>query len=53
MQLKDTPKPAFRTENVSALNDADKKREALANGAKAFVLKPDLFKQLPQLLQEP
>ena len=36
---------------VTALNDADKKSEALANGAEAYVLKPDLFEQLPQLLQ--
>jgi len=36
---------------VTALNDADKKHEALANGAEAYVLKPDLFEQLPQLLQ--
>ena len=38
---------------VTALNDADKKREALSNGAEAYVLKPDLFEQLPQLLQTP
>ena len=36
---------------MTALNDADKKHEALANGAAAYVLKPDLFEQLPQLLQ--
>ena len=36
---------------VTARNDADKKDEALANGAEAYVLKPDLFEQLPQLLQ--
>ena len=36
---------------MTALNDADKKHEALANGAEVYVLKPDLFEQLPQLLQ--
>ena len=36
---------------MTALNDADKRREALANGAEAYVLKPDLFEQLPILLQ--
>ena len=53
LQLKDTPKPALRVVIVTALNDADKQREALANGAEAYVLKPDLFEQLPQLLQAP
>ena len=42
---------ALRVVIVTALNDADKKHEALANGAEAYVLKPDLFEQLPQLLQ--
>ena len=36
---------------VTALNDADKQREALSYGAEAYVLKPDLFEQLPELLQ--
>ena len=36
---------------VTALNDAEKKREALENGAEAYVLKPDLFEQLPGLLK--
>ena len=53
LQLKDTPKAALRVVIVTALNDADKQREALANGAEAYVLKPDLFEQLPQLLQAP
>ena len=53
LQLKDRPKPALRVVIVTALNDADKQREALANGAEAYVLKPDLFEQLPQLLQAP
>ena len=38
---------------VTALNDDDKRREALSYGAEAYVLKPDLFEQLPQLLQTP
>ena len=51
LQLKSSSEPALRVVIVTALNDADKKREALANGAEAYVLKPDLFEQLPQLLQ--
>ena len=51
LQLKAAPEPALRVVIVTALNDADKKHEALANGAEAYVLKPDLFEQLPQLLQ--
>jgi DNA-binding response OmpR family regulator len=35
---------------VTALNDADKKQEALSNGAEDYVLKPDLFERLPELL---
>ncbi|WP_115132186.1 response regulator [Synechococcus sp. N26] len=42
---------ALRVVIVTAPNYADKKHEALANGAEAYVLKPDLFEQLPQLLQ--
>ena len=52
-QLKAPPEPALRVVILTALNDADKKREALANGAEAYVLKPDLFEQLPQLLRMP
>ena len=37
---------------VTALNDADKKHEALANGAEAYVLKPDLF-EAPAFLHTP
>ena len=51
LQLKAAPKPALRVVIVTALNDADKQREALSYGAEAYVLKPDLFEQLPQLLQ--
>ena len=51
LQLKAPSEPALRVVIVTALNDADKKHEALANGAEAYVLKPDLFEQLPQLLQ--
>ena len=51
LQLKHPSEPALRVLIVTALNVADKKREALANGAEAYVLKPDLFEKLPQLLQ--
>ena len=51
LQLKAAPDPALRVVIVTALNDADKQREALSHGAEAYVLKPDLFEQLPQLLQ--
>ena len=51
VQLTSPSEAALRVVVVTALNDADKKREALANGAEAYVLKPDLFEQLPQLLQ--
>jgi DNA-binding response OmpR family regulator len=36
---------------VTALNDANKKQEALRNGAEDYVLKPDLFERLPELLR--
>ena len=51
LQLKAAPEPALRVVIVTALNDADKQREALSYGAEAYVLKPDLFEQLPELLQ--
>ena len=51
LQLKPPSEPALRVVIVTALNDVDKRREALANGAEAYVLKPALFEQLPQLLQ--
>ena len=51
LQLQADYEPALRVVIVTALNDAEKKQEALANGAAAYVLKPDLFEQLPQLLQ--
>ena len=38
---------------VTALNDADKRREALSIGAQDYVLKPDLFERLPFLLTQP
>ena len=38
---------------VTALNDAEKKQEALSNGAEDYVLKPDLFERLPALLHPP
>ena len=46
LQLQAASQPALRVVIVTALNDADKKHEALANGAEAYVLKPDLFEQL-------
>ena len=51
LQLKTAPRPALRVVIVTALNDADKRREALSHGAEAYVLKTDLFEQLPKLLQ--
>ena len=36
---------------VTALNDAEKKQQALSNGAEDYVLKPDLFERLPELLR--
>ena len=51
LQTKAPSEPALRVVIVTALNDADKQREALSLGAEAYVLKPDLFEQLPQLLQ--
>ena len=36
---------------VTALNDAEKRAEALSNGAEDYVLKPDLFERLPDLLR--
>ena len=36
---------------MTALNDATKKQEALTNGAEDYVLKPDLFERLPELLR--
>ena len=53
LQLNAETKPAPRVVIVTALNDDDKRREALSSGAEAYVLKPDLFEQLPQLLQTP
>ena len=53
LQLNAETKPALRVVIATALNDDDKRREALSSGAEAYVLKPDLFEQLPQLLQTP
>ena len=36
---------------VTALDDAEKRRIALDNGAEEYILKPDLFLRLPDLLQ--
>ena len=53
LQLNTEVRPSLRVVIVTALNDEEKRREALANGAETYVLKPDLFEQLPQLLQTP
>lgn len=53
LQLTITREQTLRVVIVTALNDAEKRREALAHGAEDYVLKPDLFEQLPQLLQPP
>ena len=37
LQLQAASQPALRVVIVTALNDADKKHEALANGAEAYV----------------
>ena len=36
---------------VTAFNEDNKRREAKALGARDFILKPDLFERLPQLLE--
>ena len=36
---------------VTALDDAEKRRIAMDNGAEEYILKPDLFLRLPDLLQ--
>ena len=36
---------------VTALDDAEKRRIALDNGAEEYILKPDLFLRLPDLLR--
>ena len=36
---------------VTALNDSDMKRQTLEAGASDYILKPDLFIRLPELLQ--
>ena len=36
---------------VTALNDRDMKRQTLEAGASDYILKPDLFVRLPELLQ--
>ena len=53
LQLNAETKRAPRVVIVTALNDEEMRREALSNGAETYVLKPDLFDQLPQLLQTP
>ncbi|MFM8544051.1 MAG: response regulator [Vulcanococcus sp.] len=36
----------------TALSDNNKRQEALDEGASAYVLKPDLFRELPQLIKQ-
>ena len=43
----------FRIVIVTALNDGEKRRQALALGAEDYILKPDLFVRLPEILREP
>ena len=35
---------------VTALNDTEARQQALSLGAEDYILKPDLFERLPQLL---
>ena len=49
-----TPHPEARPPRVvivTALNDEEKRRQAFADGAEDYVLKPDLFLRLPELLK--
>ncbi|WP_413442336.1 response regulator transcription factor [Synechococcus sp. MIT S1220] len=43
--------PCPRVVIVTALNDNEKRSEALSLGADDYVLKPDLFHRLPEILQ--
>ena len=43
----------FRVVIVTALNDGEKRRQAMALGAEEYILKPDLFMRLPEILQTP
>ena len=36
---------------VTALNDTEKRRQALEDGALDYILKPDLFHRLPEILR--
>ena len=47
----DRVQPCPRVVMVTALNDSEKRREALSLGADDYVLKPDLFLRLPEILQ--
>ena len=38
---------------VTALNDGEKRRQAMALGAEDYILKPDLFMRLAEILQAP
>ena len=38
---------------VTALNDGEKRRQAMALGAEDYILKPDLFMRLAEILQTP
>ena len=37
---------------VTAFNDESKRQESLDQGASDYILKPDLFERLPELLQQ-
>ena len=43
--------PTFRIVIVTALNDGEKRRQALELGAEDYILKPDLFVRLPDILR--
>ena len=51
-RLKESPSKhdGLRVVIVTALNDPEKRSEGLAYGAEAYIIKPDLFEQLPLLL---
>lgn len=51
LRQENTLNSAPRVFIVTALNDSEKRREALDNGADDYVLKPDLFNRLPEILQ--
>ena len=51
LQHSDKLKHRPRIVIVTALNDSDKRREAMNIGADDYILKPDLFHRLPEILR--